>query len=128
MMAVSPAEGEVHGPVLLVDDDVDILDGLSELLKLSGFEVVTARNGAEALAHARERRPCMVLLDLMMPIMSGQEFRQKQAADPGLASIPVIVVTAARPSRGELARLAAEDCFLKPVDTERLLSAVRQFC
>jgi CheY-like chemotaxis protein len=128
MMAVSAAQGDAHGPVLLVDDDEDILDGLSELLKLSGFEVVTARNGAEALAHARARRPCMVLLDLMMPIMSGQEFRKRQTADPGIASIPVIVVTAARPSRGELDRLAAEDCFLKPVDTERLLSAVRRLC
>jgi len=61
-------------------------------------------------------------------LLVDREFRQKQAADPGLASIPVIVVTAARPSQGELARLAAEDCFLKPVDTERLLSAVRRLC
>jgi len=117
-----------HGPVLLVDDDLDILDGLSELLKLAGFDVITARNGLEALAHARARRPCMVLLDLMMPVMSGQEFRQEQTADPSLSSIPVIVVTAARPSRSELARLAAEECLLKPVDTDRLLSAVRRHC
>jgi len=128
MVAVSLANGAEHGPVLLVDDDIDILDGLSELLKLSGFEVVTARNGAEALAHARSRRPCMVLLDLTMPVMSGQEFRQEQTADPTLASIPVIVVTAARPSRTELARLAAEACFLKPVDTDQLLTAIRRHC
>jgi CheY-like chemotaxis protein len=70
----------------------------------------------------------MVLLDLTMPVMSGQEFRQEQTADPTLASIPVIVVTAARPSRTELARLAAEACFLKPVDTDQLLIAIRRHC
>ena len=117
-----------HGPVLVVDDDIDILDGLSELLKLAGFEVVTARNGMEALARARARRPCMVLLDLMMPVMSGQEFRAAQSTDPSISSVPVIVVTAAQPSRTELAKLAPQECFLKPVDTHRLLAAVRRNC
>ena len=127
MVAVAAPPGD-HGPVLVVDDDIDILDGLSELLKLAGFEVVTARNGVEALARARARRPCMVLLDLMMPVMSGQEFRAEQTADPDISTVPVIVVTAARPSRTELAKLAAQECLLKPVDTERLLDAVRRNC
>jgi CheY-like chemotaxis protein len=64
----------------------------------------------------------------MMPVMSGQEFRQEQTADPTLASIPVIVVTAARPSRTELARLAAAACILKPIDTDQLLTAIRRHC
>jgi CheY-like chemotaxis protein len=127
MVSVTIPAGE-HGPVLVVDDDVDILDGLSELLKLAGFEVVTARNGVEALARARARRPCMVLLDLMMPVMSGQEFRREQVADPDISAIPVVVVTAARPSRTELASLAAQACFLKPVDTDQLLETVRRNC
>jgi CheY-like chemotaxis protein len=128
----APASDEIrdgaHQPILVVDDDIDILEGLSEFLKLSGFDVMTAHDGREALTRARSTRPCVVVLDLMMPVMSGQEFRREQSADPMIANIPVIIVTAARPTQNELDKLGVSDCLLKPLDLERFLRLVRRHC
>ena len=66
--------------VLIVEDDADIREFMQFLLSASGYETMTAANGEEALHRMRERRPCMVLLDLMMPVMDGFDFRARQLA------------------------------------------------
>lgn len=83
-------------PVLLVDDDVDIREALVDSLEDSGFEVLTAVNGLDALRLLRtmEGRPSVILLDLMMPVMDGYRFLEEQRADPALAAIPVAIITA----------------------------------
>jgi CheY-like chemotaxis protein len=87
-----------EGPILVVDDDLDIREILSETLADLGFHVLAAANGRDALTlvHDLEVRPSAILLDLMMPIMDGYGFLEARAKDPKLASVPVAVVTAGR--------------------------------
>src|SRR4051812_30460195 len=82
--------------VMIVDDDESILDGLAELLESEGFRVATALHGMAAIEQLQAGlRPCVILLDLMMPVMDGWDFRQRQLADPRLRNIPVVIITAA---------------------------------
>jgi CheY-like chemotaxis protein len=80
---------------LLVEDDAAILGSLGEALREEGLEVATARHGQEALEALRAGlRPSVIVLDLMMPVMDGWDFRHEQLRDPALRDIPVVVVTA----------------------------------
>ena len=101
---------------------------LALLLEGEGYAVETASNGAEALACLDSSCPSVILLDLMMPVMTGDEFRQRQLADKRFARIPVICMTAAHDGRERAERLHADDYLQKPVDCEILLNAVRAYC
>src|SRR5438552_202636 len=81
--------------VLVVEDDADIRESLGTILEEEGYGVVTTRNGREALSYLRSGRPrpSLILLDLLMPVMSGAEFRAEQERDPALADIPVVVLS-----------------------------------
>jgi CheY-like chemotaxis protein len=115
--------------VLVVEDHADLREMLAVLLEAEGFAVETATNGAEALRSLEERCcPSVILLDLMMPVMTGDEFRQKQLENPRYSHVPVICMTAAHDGGDRAARLKADDYFQKPVDFERLLTAVRTRC
>src|SRR5574340_1100683 len=105
-----------HGEVLLVEDDAAIRDALRELLEAEGFVVQGAANGREALARLRAggHRPRLILLDLMMPVMDGWEFRQAQRGDPALARIPVVVLTAADGAEDLIADMKVAACLSKP--------------
>jgi CheY-like chemotaxis protein len=114
--------------VLVVEDDRDTREMLEQFLEFEGFAVRTAVNGAAALDSLRSgQRPCVILLDLMMPVMNGWQFRAAQTQDPHFASIPVVVITAAGP-RGAIPSIAADGWLAKPVDFEHLLAAIRPFC
>jgi len=111
--------------ILLVDDDVDSTEALAELLSREGYAVACAENGREALDYlAHSKPPCLIILDLMMPVMSGWEFRQRQERDPKLKSLPIVVVTATEPIEG----LKANAVLQKPVDFTRLMQVVRENC
>ena len=112
--------------VLVVEDHADLREMLAVLLEAEGFKVETAANGAEALASLKQVRPAVILLDLMMPVMSGDEFRRRQLADPAAADVPVICMTAAHDGRQRAQRLHATRYFQKPVDFDQLIQAVRQ--
>jgi CheY-like chemotaxis protein len=113
--------------VLVVDDDPDIRDALCELLEDEGYRVVSAANGSEALAHLRSGElPCVILLDLMMPVMDGWEFRRQQQADPGLSSIPVVVITAAGNHRAS--SISVQRVLSKPLHLDLVLEALLQYC
>jgi DNA-binding response OmpR family regulator len=107
--------------VLVVDDESDIREAVSELLADEGYEVHDAGDGAEALRMAREYHPSVVLLDLMMPGMSGWEFCAQRREDPELAHIPVIVLSAL----GRVQGLDAAGYLQKPFELADLLTAVR---
>ena len=116
--------------VLLVDDDTAICSALSEVLQEEGFEVVSATNGLAALDHLRAGPPpSAIVLDLMMPVMDGWDFRHFQLQDPGLRDIPVVVVTAAGFSV-ESVRAQFGDVALipKPVPLDDLLTALGRAC
>jgi two-component system, chemotaxis family, chemotaxis protein CheY len=80
--------------ILVVDDNFDIREMVAEALALDGYRVSTASNGKEALEQAHRDRPDLIVLDLMMPVMTGWQFMEAQRGDPDLAAIPVVVVTA----------------------------------
>jgi CheY-like chemotaxis protein len=114
--------------ILVVEDDVDTREMLERFLQLEGFDVRTAINGQAALASLRAHgRPCVILLDLMMPVMDGWQFREVQRRDPALARIPVVVVTAAGP-KTHIPAIDADGWLAKPVDLEQLLSTIGPFC
>jgi CheY-like chemotaxis protein len=106
--------------ILVVDDDPDIRAALEDALSVSGYEVVAARNGSEALQRLRSSRCDLVLLDLMMPVMTGWEFRDEQLRDATVADVPVIVISAARSP----APIDAAAYLPKPFDLDRLLELV----
>ena len=116
-----------HCAVLIVEDDADLRDMMAQLLSLEGFIAATVSNGREALEYLHEGdRPDVILLDLMMPVMDGWEFRRRQQADPSVAGVPVIVLSALDQSRAADVRA---DAFLKkPLDFDRLLALVRNYC
>src|SRR5262245_10201592 len=83
--------------VMVIDDDVDIRETIKDLLESRGYEVIVSGDGDGAMAALKGgARPCVILLDLMMPGLSGEEFRAQQLADEALAPIPVVVLSGAR--------------------------------
>lgn len=111
--------------ILIVDDDVDIRDTLCDFFEDEGYTVGAAGNGREGLQYLREHpRTSLVLLDLMMPVMDGFEFRSEQKRDPAIAAVPVIVMTA----RGAVSRaeIDVDQVLQKPLKLDKLLDAIRR--
>jgi CheY-like chemotaxis protein len=114
--------------IMIVEDDPDTREMLERFLQLEGFDVRTAANGQLALQSLQEdNASCVILLDLMMPVMNGWQFRQAQVRDPRLSGIPVVVVTAAGP-RDEIPGIDADAWLSKPVDFDRLLATIGPLC
>jgi two-component system, OmpR family, response regulator CpxR len=115
-------------PILLVEDDRELREMMETALRCDGRSVVTATNGVEAYGLAQSSHPCLILLDLMMPVMSGEEFRNVQLADPSIREIPVIVVSAHHDATTIAARMNAVVCLPKPLDFDALDAVVRTLC
>jgi CheY-like chemotaxis protein len=112
--------------VLIVDDHREIREVTAELLDINGFEVMSAANGREALALLEQRQlPCLILLDLMMPVMNGWEFLDACQSRPEFAQIPVVIVSAYE-DRAPRDRVQA--VLKKPVDLSALLTEVKRYC
>jgi CheY-like chemotaxis protein len=127
-MTVSNVERSRSAPcVLIVEDDNDVREMMDLLLTSIGYRTVTAPNGAVALDRLRQDRPCMVLLDLMMPVMTGWEFRERQLADPQLASIPVLCMSAVYQPEDVKTKLQVT-CLTKPLDFGRLIDEIASAC
>jgi len=106
--------------VLIVDDEVDLRDSLGEILGDEGYQVFAASNGREAMSLLQAiPRPSVIILDLLMPIMGGNEFYRALRATPALADIPVLISTS-----DPLAGPACVPVVRKPVNLEHLLSSV----
>src|SRR5262245_45714290 len=100
--------------ILVVEDDTDLRDTLSDALRMEGYDVVAVEHGEAALRHLqRGLKPCMILLDLMMPVMDGWTFRREMLKDDDLAAIPVVVMTAAQPARA--AAIGSDEILYKPL-------------
>jgi CheY-like chemotaxis protein len=114
--------------VLIVEDDRDTREMLGRFLELEGFDVQTAANGELALKVLHdEEPPSVIILDLMMPVMNGWQFRLAQQSDPNLSQIPVVVVTAAG-VREDIPAISADGWLSKPVDFDRLLATIGPLC
>lgn len=112
--------------VLVVDDDPDILEALSEILEAEGFEIRRARNGKEALEKLEPTPPHLILLDLMMPVMDGWEFAQRMRQRPEAAQVPLIVLSADRNVGSKAADIGAVGHLAKPFELNDLLDMVRR--
>jgi CheY-like chemotaxis protein len=115
------------GGILVVDDDPDIRESLREVLEDEGYEVRCVGNGRDALdfLKAASPQPCVILLDLMMPVMDGWQFRREQKQIAEIADIPLVVITATgkRPVLIDAAELV-----MKPLDLNRLFEAIERYC
>ena len=122
------------GNVLIVEDDAHTRDMLATLLATEGFHPVAAEDGLEALHLLRTVRrrapdvPCLVLLDLTMPRLGGDEFRRAQLGDPTVSSVPVAVMSGAIDAAERARELGAVATVMKPIDLELLLGVVRLYC
>jgi CheY-like chemotaxis protein len=116
-------------PILVVEDEPDIRDLMVSLLESEGYAVAAASHGAEALARLQAGPlPCIILLDLMMPVMDGWAFCKEKQKDPVLAPIPIVVVSAVSRKDPRNAGVRAVDHLPKPIDIGTLLAAVARFC
>lgn len=114
--------------ILVIEDDRAIRFSLEILLSQEGFQVSTAENGRQALQFLSqaESLPHLILLDLMMPVMDGTEFRKQQQNNPKLSNIPVVLVSANRQAEECRKSLGIELLLRKPVDINELLGVVRR--
>jgi CheY-like chemotaxis protein len=115
--------------VLVIEDDDISRRTLEVMLQAAGFEVATVENGRQALNYLRQNeRPACILLDLLMPVMDGWEFRERQLADSALASIPVLVITALSERGRQTPALRGVPIVPKPFALNELVDAVRSLC
>jgi CheY-like chemotaxis protein len=130
------AAGEESAPgrgteswVLVIDDDEDIREALGDVLGDAGYSVRVAASGSEALELLRDLEPpSLILLDLMMPGMDGFAFRAAQVADPRIASIPVLIVSAGGNLAADAKRLGATGFIQKPMKLDVILREVAARC
>jgi CheY-like chemotaxis protein len=118
------------GRIMVVDDDREIRESFIEALEEHGYRTIGAANGREALEVLATpgNRPCLILLDLMMPTMDGKTFREAQLRDSALAAIPVVVMSAYRDVTSTASGVEAAAHIRKPVKLAELLRVARQHC
>jgi DNA-binding response OmpR family regulator len=120
--------GNGHGgaAILVADDDQDILELVAFRLERAGYEVLTAGDGEQALAAAREHRPALAVLDVMMPKLTGYDVVKAMRAEEGTSGIPVILLTA-RVQEADVSRgfeAGADDYIRKPFSPQELRARV----
>jgi CheY-like chemotaxis protein len=119
------------GPqILVVDDDETIRESLIDLLEQSGYQAIGAVHGGEALEKLKSlpHPPCVIVLDLMMPVMDGASFRERQLQDPALSAIPVVLVSAYRDLSRHAQELRAAAHLPKPLKVADLLKVIEAHC
>lgn len=115
--------------ILIVDDNISFVGALKELLTITGHDVVTAHNGHEALEvlSTMSTLPSLIILDLVMPVMNGFEFRKAQLENKAISKIPVILLTANNSFKDYKEILQAYEFLNKPVEAKDLLYIVENF-
>ena len=123
---VSVSDARTSPKILVIDDDPDVRATVEQILLVEGYTVTAARNGEEALRLLDGLAPDVILLDLMMPVMDGWEFRRRLQDHPAAAT-PVIIVSADRDLSRKAAAIAADGFIAKPFDLDHLLFEVGRF-
>ena len=122
-----PAVPSTDKTILIVDDDQEFREALVEILRSEGYQVEAATTGLQAIDKLRwGLRPCLILLDMQMGVMTGWDFRSEQKRDPTLAAIPVIAMTAGYWKDRDLSDYAAR--ITKPIDVKDLQAKLAQYC
>lgn len=110
--------------ILVIEDDLDIREALLAVLADEGYKVIGVANGREALQHLERGQPALILLDLMMPVMDGWQFREAQQRDKRLREIPVVVISADSEARQKLGVMGDVGFLRKPIELDLLLDEV----
>lgn len=127
LVSISHTKGMAKKPVLILDDEEEILETLKMALEMFGFSVVTGVNGQEGLEALKTMDvPGLVILDLMMPVMNGIEFARHLRADPRYAKIPIIVISAFPEKAKDIPDIT--ELMEKPMDLDLLLKMARRYC
>ncbi len=115
--------------IAVVEDDDDVRETVGDLLASEGYAVLQARNGREALELLRraDPLPCVILLDLMMPVMDGAEFRAQQLVDPRLQGIPVVLLSANTQLSAIVVQLGVAEGLAKPISLQALLDVAARY-
>ena len=116
--------------ILVVDDEARVRSALTQLLEDEGYQVAVVRNGQEAIDYLAQSAtaPCLILLDMMMPEMSGVQFRTYQQSHAALASIPVVAMSASLYLAQAVEVLGVTEYLHKPFDVDALLAIVARHC
>ena len=114
--------------ILIVDDEVDFLKILKLTLEANGYEVTTALDGQEALEKIKSENPNVVILDIMLPKLNGEEVCRDIRRDPVFNKIPIIMLTGKDTDVDHIVgRVIGADIYLtKPCDSEKLISAIKK--
>lgn len=117
-------------PILIVDDDEDILRMTSFVLSQLGYRVVVAPDGQTGLAELRDRgtKPCLILLDLMMPVMDGSAFRKEVESIPSAAGVPIVILSGDDELATKAAKLRVAGFERKPISVARLSALAGKYC
>ncbi len=110
--------------ILVVDDEATIRETIAELLEIEGYRVETARDGLDALRRLRQAKPDVIVVDLMMPRLDGWGLVRACRADPALADLPVIAMSARPDVAQSVAGLDVQVCLTKPFQVDELLAAL----
>ncbi len=115
--------------ILIVEDDKDIRQSVADALDVLGFQGIQAANGQEALdILSKDEQPSLILLDLMMPVMNGWQFRIHQQADPRISDIPVVVFSADGSVQQKGDAMGAAGFLKKPIDLDALEKIAHRYC
>jgi CheY-like chemotaxis protein len=115
-------------PVLVVEDDPESRFLLERLLAVRGYRTIIATNGEEGLAMARAHKPCLIVLDLMMPVLDGRGFRDAQRKDDAISGIPVVCVSGHHDAARIAQSIEAVACLRKPLVFDDLITLVARHC
>lgn len=119
---------------MIVEDDPETREMLRQLLATEGFYALAAEDGLEALhllrtvRHRAPKAPCLVLLDLKMPRLGGNEFRRAQLGDPTVANVPIAIMSGASDLHERAEAMGAVATLAKPLDVDRLIEVVKRYC
>lgn len=116
--------------ILIVEDDFDIRQSMSDILEDLGYKVFSASNGRAGIDHLQkmDELPGVVILDLMMPVLDGFGFRKEQVKDKRLSSVPTILLSADSRLPEKAKDIGFEEFIKKPIDLDHLLSIAEKYC
>lgn len=117
-----------HKKILIVDDEKDVIGIISDILEYAKYEIIAATNGEEAIELAKQKRPDLILLDIMMPDISGEDVAEMLSDDPSTADIPIIFLTGilTKEEEASIRKTGAQSIIAKPCTANELIDKIEK--
>jgi two-component system alkaline phosphatase synthesis response regulator PhoP len=123
-MSLPPRAPDADRSVLIVDDDEELLERITNCLSTEGFRVAQASDGIDAVSYLYANRPHVILIDLMMPRMSGVELIEQIRSEPSLAGVAIIAMSGMRDMLARAREAGADEVLHKPLDPTMIVRAI----